>query len=102
MVVGGGQPVLLDVANRAEHLLRGSGQTPRGYERPRLEESRDRVGPQETAASNSRRRQLPYLFDPKADGVLNRRCLRAGRPDRDQHREDNGDPAEGATVGDHR
>jgi hypothetical protein len=55
MVVGRGQPVLLDVANRDEHLLCGGGQTPRGSERPRLEESRDCVSLQEPAASNSRR-----------------------------------------------
>ena len=74
MVVGGSQPVLLDVANRAEHLLRCNGQTPRGSERPCLEESRDRVRPQQTAASNSRCRQFSTVgvcarVDPVATNI---------------------------------
>ena len=77
VVVGRGEPVLLDAADGREHLLRASRQAPRRRERARLEESRDGLRLQEASAANTYRRLLPRLFHPQPDGVLDRRRLRA-------------------------
>ena len=72
MVVGRGEPVLLDVPYRGERLLRRTGQSPGRHKRTRFEEACDGLGLEKPCASHTHRRLLSCLLDPQSDRVFER------------------------------
>ena len=84
-----------------DHLLGAGGQPPRGRERARLEEARDRLRLQQASATHADRRLQAGLFDPQPDGVLDAQRLPSVRGRRDGETDESEqacDRAPGASI----